>query len=85
MLTNQDARLLLGHLYDRAGVLQSLKVVEYSGPATGIESYRSDNLHIRVQVYRLYRTRRPTEEHEDLPQVDVTPLPHIRFDAQWDE
>ena len=72
-------------MYDRTEVLHSLKVVEYTGPATGIESYRSDDVHIKVQVYHLYRTRRSKEEHEGLPQADVTPLPHIKFEGKWDE
>jgi hypothetical protein len=80
----KDARLLLGHLYDRTKDLRSLKVVEYAGPTTDINYYCSDDVQIKVQVYQLYCSRK-TEEHNGLPQADVTPLPHIQFEGKWDE
>lgn len=72
-------------MYDRTEILHSLKVDEYSGPATGIETHCSDDVCIKVQVYQLYRTRRSAEEYEGLPQADITPLPHVKFEGQWDE
>ena len=84
-----EARLLLGSLHDSIGGiiggLQSLKVVEYSGPATDIKSYCSDNVRIRVHAYQLYDTRGSTGDDDGLPQANVTSLPHFMFEGQWDE
>ena len=43
-------------------------------PVTKIEFHCSDSVNVKVQAYQLYRTRRPTEDHEGLPQaVSVAP------------
>lgn len=81
----QDASLLLGPLYEHSKDLQSLKVVEYIGPNVEVQSYSSDEVQVKVQVYQLYHTLRSLEEHERLPQAEITPMPHIKFDGQWDE
>ncbi|KAG0651195.1 Pachytene checkpoint [Hyphodiscus hymeniophilus] len=76
---NQTFSLFTNLLSDEYGKYK------YSGPTTDIKTYRSDDVHIKVQVYQLYHTRRSTEEQDGLPQADVTPLPHIKFEGQWDE
>jgi hypothetical protein len=65
-------------------VLQSLKVVEYVGPETVCQFY-STNVRIEVQVFDLFRTPRLLQESTDIPQGEITPMPHIRFEGIWDE
>jgi hypothetical protein len=74
----------LGPLYEKHDYLQSLKVVEYMGPTTELNTFSSNDVQIKVQVYKLYLSLRSTEEHEGLPQADMTPLPHVKYDGLWD-
>jgi len=75
----------LGSYYkNTVQVLQSLKVVEYVGPETEYQYY-SSNVRIEVQVFDLFRTPRLLQESTDIPQGEITPMPHIRFEGIWDE
>jgi hypothetical protein len=73
---------LLGDLYGLAKeAFHSMKVVECIGrPET--TCYASNNVKIKIQIYQLYDTR---EEDETLPQAEITSMPHIDFDGQWDQ
>jgi hypothetical protein len=66
-------------------VLQSLKVVEYVGAETESRQYYSSNVRIEVQAFDLFRTPRLLQESTDIPQGEITPMPHIRFESIWDE
>ncbi|KAI0993975.1 hypothetical protein K3495_g14209 [Podosphaera aphanis] len=82
----RNAELKLGPFYQYArDTLHSLKVVEYMGPITDINCYTTDNVNVEVQVYTLYNTLRSLDENQELPQAEITPLPHVRFADQWDE
>lgn len=65
--------------------LKSLKVVEYLGPDTDQTTHSSANVRIEVQVYELYDDPRTFEEDNDIPQAEITPMPHARFKSVWDE
>jgi hypothetical protein len=82
-LIGLGAALVLGHSYEAvARKLVSLKVVDYSGPKKSAACHSSNDVRVKVQVYKLYRT---TEEKEGLHQAEITPMPHINFHRQWDE
>lgn len=77
------ASLLLGQFYKGvAAKVLSLKVVDYSGPKTSDMCHSSDSTRIKVQVYKLYKT---VAEKGVLQQAEITPMPHVNFDRQWDE
>lgn len=78
-----EALLLLGHSHEAVErKLHSLKVVDYSGPKKGAICHSSDEVRIKVQAYKLYKT---AESSEGLHQAEITPMPHIKFDRQWNE
>jgi hypothetical protein len=84
-LTNSSpgALLILGHSHEAVKrKVHSLKVADYSGPKLGAACHTSDDARIKVQAYKLYKT---SEEREGLHQAEIVPLPHIKFDRQWDE
>lgn len=77
------ASLLLGAKYEAITMrILSLRVVEYSGPKKDTMCYSSNDARVKVQVYKMYTTG---EEREGLQQAEVTPMPHINFDRQWDQ
>lgn len=77
------ASLLLGPTFGAVIMrIASLKVVEYSGPKTDATCYSSNDMRVEVQIYKLFKTG---EEREDLQQAEITPMPHMNFDGEWDE
>ncbi|KAE8446858.1 hypothetical protein EG329_011489 [Mollisiaceae sp. DMI_Dod_QoI] len=86
LVNERTADLRLGaHLQRVKNVLKSLKVVEYLGPHTEQTIYSSTGVRIEVQVYELHDTPKPLEEDSHIPQAEITPMPHARFDGIWDE
>jgi hypothetical protein len=83
MVSTVAASKRLGPYYENTiQVLQSLKVVEYVGPTT--ECYSND-LRIEIHVFDLFRTPRLLHDSAEIPQGEVTPMPHVRFEGIWDE
>lgn len=81
-----DAPTRLGPYYENAiATLQSLNVVEYIGPKTAETCYSSNNVRIEVQVYDLFQSPRSFEESQEIPQAEITPMPHVRFERVWNE
>jgi hypothetical protein len=77
------ASLLLGEFYEEAAIaLLSLKVVEYNGPNLDTTCHSSNDVTVKVHVYKLYKTG---EEREALQQSEITSMPHMSFAEQWDE
>jgi hypothetical protein len=77
------ALLLLGHSHEAvARKVHSLKVLDYRGPKMGAVCHSSDDVRIKVQAYKLYKT---AEERGGLHQAEINSMPHIKFDGQWDE
>ena len=82
---SQEAILILGDLYQKTDyAIESLKVVEYVGPKTDVTCYSSNSVRVNIQVYQLHSDT-PIEKNDDLPQGEITILPHINFDGRWDE
>lgn len=81
-----DATTKLGPYYKNAkGVLHSLRVVEYQGPKTTETCFSSESVRTRVSVYALYNTSRGLGEDDEMPQAEVTLMPHAAFASHWDE
>ncbi len=81
----RNARHKLGSIYGAASTqLQSLTVVEYLGPRKDETCYRSNDVTIKIQLYKLYDVPRFLENKEFI-QAEVTPMPHVAFDGRWDE
>jgi hypothetical protein len=79
----RGASLLLGEFYEEAAIaLLSLKVVEYNGPNSDTTCHSSNDVTVKVHVYKLYKTG---EEREALQQSEITSMPHMSFAEQWDE
>lgn len=66
-------------------ILKSLTVVEYLGPHADQTTHSSSAVRIEVQVYELYDNPRVFEDDSDIPQAEITPMPHARFENVWDE
>lgn len=66
-------------------VIKTLKVVEYVGPKTKSVQLVLSDMRIKVQVYEMYHDARTLDENMDLPQAEITSLPHLRFEGKWDE
>jgi hypothetical protein len=76
----------LGKIYkDTIEFIQSLKVVEYVGTRTECTCFQLSAVRVKVQVYQMYDDVRSLIENKDLPQAEITSLPHLRFEGRWDE
>jgi hypothetical protein len=62
--------------------LQTLKVVEYVGPASDAV-FVLNRVNIRVLVYHMYKTGRSLDLEDT--QAEITSMPHRRFEGKWDE
>lgn len=88
LVTNKmDGEYKLGPLFQHAkDILESLKVVEYMGPAKEFTCYTTEDVRVEVQIYFLYNASDSTaEEDKQLPQAEIISLPHSRFANQWEE
>ncbi|TQS36173.1 hypothetical protein Golomagni_03383 [Golovinomyces magnicellulatus] len=86
MTNDTDGEHKLGPLYQHAkDLLQSLKVVEYTGPVTDFTCYTTENVKVELQMYSLHYTQNPQDEKQELPQAEILHLPHLRFANQWEE
>ncbi|RKF59277.1 Pachytene checkpoint protein 2-like protein [Erysiphe neolycopersici] len=87
MTNEMDGEYKLGPLYQFAkDTLDSLKVVEYMGPAREFTCYTTEDVRVEVQIYSLYNTSDSTaEEDQQLPQAEIISLPHSRFANLWEE
>jgi hypothetical protein len=82
----RSGRHRLGADYDDfKAILVALKMVEYLGPNTNATCYSSNDAEIKVQLYQLYDTGRSLEEIGEIPQTEITRMPHVRFSGIWDE
>ena len=64
--------------------LQTLKVVEYVGPKLDTPLFKLNRVRIIVLVYNMITTCRSLQSLE-MPQAEVTMMPHSRFEGKWDE
>jgi hypothetical protein len=73
---------LLGQYHD---LLESLKLVEYVGEDKDSTYYQLNEVNVKLQLYQIYDADQAFQEQTDIPQAQITNMPHIRFDGQWDE
>jgi len=81
-----DASSVLGPLFGQYhDGLESLKLVEYVGEEKGTTCFQLNQVNVKLQVYQLYETNESFQEHAEIPQAQITNMPHVIFDGQWDE
>ncbi|KAG9243387.1 P-loop containing nucleoside triphosphate hydrolase protein [Calycina marina] len=73
---------LRGNYKNASSVLHSLNVVEYVGPANESTYYSTNNVAVRVQMYKLCTTN---DDKDVIPQGETTYMPHINFNEIWDD
>ncbi|KAF4626137.1 hypothetical protein G7Y89_g12025 [Cudoniella acicularis] len=65
--------------------LEFLKVVEYTGPNQHDNYHSSSDVAVDVQIYQVCAEEESFEENPEIPQAEITYMPHMKFDRYWDE